>query len=611
MDGNKRVSFRDIKITDGFWADKQKLNAKKTIYAVEDRFEDTGRFEAFRFNWTEGCDKPEPHYYWDSDVAKWLEAAAYILYEKKDARLLNRVNEIVSLIGKNQLDDGYFNIYHTVVDPEMRFRDRDHHELYCLGHLIEAAVAIYECLGDRKLIDVLDKYIDLVIKAFVTEKNASFVTPGHEEIELALLRLYECIPDKKYLDLAMFFINSRGVTEDQLQDWMNSAYNQSHLPVRQQREAFGHSVRAGYLYSGMASAAAATGDEELLDACRDIFDDIAERKMYISGGIGSTRNGEAFTVPYDLPSDGAYTESCAGIALAFFANRMKDIDIDSKYADVIERLLYNGILSSLSLDGKSFFYENPLEVNLADRNRYTSTTHGCELPPASRSEMFGCSCCHPNITRFLASVGDYMLSYSEDTVFVHQFAQMTAKTPLFGLTVKTSYPLDGKIAFTAEGGKGRRLAVRRPFWCRKFSASAEFTEKNGYLYFDIVSDSQLITVDFVMEAVFCAASPLVRHCANKTALMRGPVLYCAEKCDNGENLWQYSLKVNSEPEFTFDAYFGNFTARVPGVLAVAGKSLYTDIASVGISDVSVKLIPYACFANRGQTDMRVWFDVAR
>lgn len=607
MDRLNRASFRDIDITEGYLAEKQKMNADTTIFAVQNRFEDTGRFEAFKFNWKEGMEN-QPHYFWDSDIAKWMESAAYIYEKNKDERLKAKVNEVVDLIEENQCEDGYFNIWHTIIEPENKFKNREHHELYCLGHLIEAAVAISLYMNEDKLIAILDRYIDYVIDRFCVKKDVEFTTPGHEEIELALFRLYEIKPEKKYLDLAMFFLNERGKKTEFQWDWEKPSYNQSHAPVREQKEALGHSVRACYLYTGMADAARVTDDEEMLTACKALFDDIAEKKMYISGGIGSTNKGEAFTVGYDLPNDKAYTESCAGIALAFFANRMKDIDINSKYSDVIERLIYNGIMSSLSLDGKSFFYENPMEINLVDRDIYTASYDGCDLPKTQRSEVFGCSCCPPNITRFLATLGDYIFSYSPDTIYLHQFATMKAGVDGATISVKTDYPLSGKVAIHAEGMKGRTLAVRKPGWCKKadISATPEKTE-NGYLYFSVDCDDFNITADFAMTPVFCVSNTKTRANAEKVALMYGPVLYCAEGKDNDFTLWNTRIDTTAEPEKCYDEYYGEYIFTAKGKLTVGGNALYSDLSALRQEDVDVKLIPYCAFANRGETDMRVWF----
>jgi len=602
------VSFRDVDITGGFWKEKQTLISETTIYAVMNRFEDTGRFEAFNLSWKEGSDIPKPHYFWDSDIAKWMESAAYI-YEKNHDENLKRITlDVVAKIEKHQLPDGYFNIYHQIVEPENRFKNREHHELYCLGHLIEAAVAISTCMGDDKLIEVLDRYIDLVIKTFMVDCSADFTTPGHEEIELALFRLYTLRGDKKYYDLAMFFLNKRGEKEEFSWDWEKRGYNQSHMPVREQKDAVGHSVRACYLYTAMADAAVLAGDEKMLAACNALFEDIAERKMYISGGIGSTNKGEAFTIGYDLPSDSAYTESCAGIALAFFANRMKDIEPDAKYSDVIERLMYNGILSSLSLDGKSFFYENPLEINLVDRNRYTSTHDRCELPRTQRSEVFDCSCCPPNITRFYASLGDYVLSFSDEAVYLHQYMPMKAEADGAVISVETLYPRDGKISINAKSLSGRMLAVRKPFWCDSFTSSVSpVKEEKGYLFFAATEDETALEIDFKMEPVFIASNSHLRHTAGKTALMYGPMLYCIERQDNNDwELWNLIPDTTKELQRKFDEKIGAFRFGAAGKLLRPGSSLYNRISDMKLTDVIIQFIPYYSFANRGEDDMRVW-----
>ena len=352
------IGFDKVSLESGFLHEKQKLNREVTLDAVYNRFYETGRFDAFKCDWKEGMEK-QPHYYWDSDVAKWMEAVAYILKKESNPELEAKVENLIDEIEKNQSPDGYFNIFFTVIEPDKRFFERTAHELYCAGHLFEAAVAYFECTGKDRFLKLMEKYADHIIRVFVEEKTAKFITPGHEEIELALVRMYSATKKKKYLDLAKFFIDNRGYAEAE-----KEYYSQSHLPVREQKTAEGHAVRACYLYAAMADVAYETGDTELYEVCKTLFADIVNKKMYITGGIGSTRKGEAFTVPYDLKNDKAYAETCAAISLMFFAHRMMRFENDAKYADVIERVLYNGMISGLSLDGTSFFYENPLEIDL-------------------------------------------------------------------------------------------------------------------------------------------------------------------------------------------------------------------------------------------------------
>ena len=604
----RKIDYMDVDITDGFWKDKQDLNRKVTIQSVRDRFEDTGRFKAFEFSWKEGSDEPKPHYFWDSDVAKWIESVAYIIRKNPDKALEKKVEEVIDCIEKNQSEDGYFNIYHTVVDPDMKFKDRDHHELYCLGHLIEAAVAWYEATGRNRLIDLLDRYIDLVIKVFTVDHSSCFTTPGHEEIELALIKLYRLSGKEKYLRLAEFFINNRGNCEEALQKWCRPEQHQSHLPVREQKTAQGHCVRACYLYSAMADLAKETDDKDLLDTCKSLFEDITKRKMYITGGIGSSHCGEAFTIPYDLPNDTAYSETCASIALAFFADRMKDIDLDSKYADIFELEMYNGILAGLSLDGRSFFYENPLEINRSDRNRHTSVYDTERLPITQRLEVFDCSCCPPNVTRFIASVGGSIFSESDDRIYIHQFMPCSAHCEKAEITMKTEYPSDGKIHITIRDGKNKKLYVRIPGWCTDYSFSKDYENAKGYAEIDIDSDIFELNVDFSMQPVFLTANPAVRADAGKAALKYGPLVYCLEETDNGSNLHDLVVKTTCPVDVSYNELFGANILTASGTRTCTNKEndLYYPLDHERV-DTDVIFIPYYAYENRGETDMTVWF----
>ncbi len=296
------VNHKDVFLDDGFWWHKQELINEKTIYAVMDRFKETGRFDAFKFDWKEGQPN-QPHCFWDSDIAKWMESVAYILEKKEDPTLEATVDELVDLIEANQDENGYFNIFYTVIEPHNRWKNRSGHELYTAGHLIEAAIAYYYATGKDKFLRLMCKFADHIEQVFKINQSATFATPGHEEIELALVKLYRCTQETRYLELAKFFVDNRGCnTKDQFDSWVNSKYTQSHLPVREQTTAEGHAVRAVYLYSGMADLALEYNDTALFNACHTIFDNIINKRMYITGGIGSTQVGEAFTIDYDLPN---------------------------------------------------------------------------------------------------------------------------------------------------------------------------------------------------------------------------------------------------------------------------------------------------------------------
>ena len=333
-----RIPFSDAQITGGFWKSVQDRNRDVTLECVRRQFELTGRFDALRCDWREGQPN-KPHIFWDSDVAKWVESAAYVLKQHSDDALERRVEDVIDQIEINQRPDGYFNSYYLSVEPGSRFTNRWDHELYCAGHWAEAAVAYFDATGKRRFLDLICRYIDLIDRVFRVEQSAAFLTPGHEEIELALVKLYACTGDEKYRDLCLFFLDMRGTENGKDKETASPAglYMQSHLPVREQKTAEGHAVRACYLYCAMADAARLTGDEKLREACEALFDNIYERRMYITGGIGSSHDGERFTGDYDLPNADAYAETCAAISLALFASRMSLLSADGKYADVVER----------------------------------------------------------------------------------------------------------------------------------------------------------------------------------------------------------------------------------------------------------------------------------
>lgn len=603
----RAVSFDKTEITGGFWKERQDIVRGSTVYAVYDRFSETGRFEAFKFNWKDGMPN-KPHIFWDSDVAKWIEGVANLTAKKRETELEKIVDDVVDLIVEKQEPCGYFNSYFQRIDPASRFRNRDCHELYCAGHLIEAAVAYYNATGKDKFLKAMCRYADYIERRFVIDRDAAFVTPGHEEIELALVRLYECTAEKRYLALSEFFIDNRGVADEQIK----GSYNQSDLPVRKISQAKGHAVRATYLYCAMADLARINGDRELLDACKRVFDDIYYRKMYISGGIGSTAAGEAFTTTdYDLPNMLAYTETCASFGLAVFAHRMLLLENDRRYADTVEREIYNGFLSGVSLDGKAFFYENPLEVipRLRERDAFGGGIH---FPLSRRQEVFGCSCCPPNVTRFIPAIADliYTVSDEDNTVFVHQFMESATELTLGGkcvkLTQKTNYPLDGRVEIHYEGEGAIKLAVRVPGWCENYEGETA----GGYAYFDVGS-GETVTLDFDMTPYIVESDPRVELNCGRVALMRGPLLYCMEGVDNGSSLRDIVVDTAEFVEET-DANLGILTLTAKGRRRAPfeGRELYRKVLHKYESTI-VKFIPYFAFANRAECEMLVWFTPER
>lgn len=610
------VDFTKVDLNGGFWKRRQQINRDNTVYTVQRRFEDTGRFATFRFDWKEGQPN-RPDIYWDSDVAKWMEAVAYLLEKGKAPDLEAKVDELVDLIVKNQDPCGYFNVFFTVVKPEERFKHRTDHELYCAGHLMEAAIAYAHATGKTKFLDAMIRYADYIEKVFVHDKSAAFLTPGHQEIELALVKLYRYTGEKRYLALSKFFIDHRGEDDpSQYYDHVNGRHCQDHLPVREQKTAEGHAVRAAYMYAGMADVAYETGDQTLFDACNTLFDNIVNQRMYITGGVGSEAYGEGFTLDYDLPNKTAYNESCAAIAMIFFCRRMWMLEADSRYADVAERILYNGFLSSETLDGNAFFYENPLEIDPKLRHRNTAmkdTT--ARFPITQRVEVFGCSCCPPNITRFVASVGDLLYSTSEDTLFVHQYMQSDASFDFAGHEInvaqQTNYPNDGDVKLTVQGAAGKSVAVRVPGWCREYTASVNGAPANGklekgYLYLSCDQEETVIVLNFPMKPVLMEASSHVQEDAGRVALMRGPVVYCLEGVDNGEDLRALAVDKSLAVTEAYDEFFDGITLNAKGWRKMPSEALYAPVDDSLWKEQELHLIPYYGFANRGETEMIVW-----
>ena len=591
----KMFSYADVDLLSGYLFEKQELNRKITINAVYDRFTETGRFSAFDCNYKEG-DTIKPHYFWDSDVAKWIEGAAYILKKRPDAELERRVEAVVDQIEAHQGEDGYFNIYFTVVEPKARWTRRHMHELYCAGHLMEAAVAYAESTGKERFLSLMEKYADYIYRVFVEQHFAAFHTPGHEEIELALLRMYRYTKKRKYLELSAYFINARGCYAEPEQ---RDHYTQSHLPVREQTEALGHAVRALYLYTGMASLARETGEEALINACKILWQDVTERKMYVTGALGATRNGEAFSnASYDLPNDTAYAETCAAIALMLFSQEMLQLESNAAYADAIERAFYNGVLAGLSLDGAAFFYENPLEINLAERRGDPQKKYSI----TQRVECFSCSCCPPNLNRILASLGNYVYGQEGDVLYVNQFVTSHLSAEGIECTQKTDYPRNGTIKLQVSGAKS--VAIRVPAWCGKFTLNRPYVMQNGYAVAENDGGELVAELDMTPQLVY--ADPRVRRAAGCVCVMRGPVVYCAEEVDNGPDLHSFAVSAPLVTTVTQSAEFGLPTVEIACERRLPFASgLYASTAPK-TEPATLKLIPYSGFANRGESDMLLW-----
>ncbi|MBQ6697891.1 MAG: glycoside hydrolase family 127 protein [Oscillospiraceae bacterium] len=605
------IDYRELTFNDGFWKKRQQINRETTVKAVYDRFEETGRFGALSCLWKDGMPN-EPHEYWDSDVAKWIEGVAYITARYKNEELEAVVDRLVGEIEKNALDCGYFNSYYLTHSPDERFTNRNNHELYCLGHFIEAAIAYKNATGKDKLLRLMQKYADYVVRVFLEEKSAGFFTPGHQEAELAFVKLYRETGDNRYLKLASYFIEERGRHDEKmfLPEYPAGPYPdiefQSHKPVREQTEAVGHCVRALYMYCAMADLARENSDTELFDVCKKMFDDITGKKMYLTGGVGANRFGERFAYAYDLPNELAYSETCASISVMLFAKRMSEIDVSSKYADVIERVMYNAMLSGVSLDGKRFFYTNPLEIEPRHSNRHDMF----EVPPTyqpiqQRVEVFRTSCCPPNIVRTLASIEQYFYSVSGDTVYAHQFAPCELVRGGVKIIQETDYPRNGSIKFTVSGDV-ERLAIRIPSWCESYTIDRDYVIDRGYAY--IENPIGEINVFFDMTPFFVQANPDVTENGGRVALQRGPIVYCGEAA-TGTNLRNMRFTDNSFSE-RFDEKTGAvvLTAELECPEKTDDFGLYRRYKAYE-SAKEVEFIPYYAFANNGEKEMLIWFNI--
>ena len=615
----KNISFNNVKITGGFWAQKQELIRNAAMKTVYDRFYDTGRIGAFKCDWVEGMEQ-KPHIFWDSDVAKWIESVAYVTSLEKAPELEALADAIIDDVEKNQHEDGYFNIYYTVVKPGERFTVRNNHELYCAGHLLEAAIAYKEATGKDKLYRCMLKYVDLIERVFMIEDSAEFVTPGHEELELALIRLYDHSGNERYLDLARFFIDKRGANDKDTENLLkhgcpySGSYFQDQAPIREQTTAEGHAVRLCYLYTAVADAAYRCGDEALKNAARVVFDNIINKRMYITGGVGSTPNGEKFESDYMLDNLVSYNETCASLSLALFAHRMQELFDDAKYADVVERVIYNGFISGMSLDGTAYFYENPMKIDLEARKRTMGGRFKIDNPISERVSVFYCSCCPPNITRFIPSIANFVYTLDDDVLRVNQFMESDAEFEGIKISQKTNYPFDGVVEI-AYGGEDKTLALRLPSWCDGYKLSKNGKaikpeNKNGYLLVS-VKDGDKLVYSMVMKPVFNFANPKIAADASRVALSVGPMIYCVEGVDNPEftsdkcGLDNLRINLNSKLEMGFDKGLMLPTVTVGATYAKPIDDLYTKKAPK-MGKTKVKFIPYLAFANRGESDMQVW-----
>ena len=553
----------------------------------------------------------------DSDAAKWIEAAAYSLSLMPDKELESTVDGLIDIIAEAQDNDGYLNTYFTIKDKDKRWKNLlEGHELYCSGHMMEAACAYFEATGKRKLLDVMEKNTEHIYKHFIAEKNEGF--PGHPEVELALMKMYHTTKNEKCLELARHFVNIRGCDtefykkESLKRDWTvwgnnpeDTDYQQSSAPVRAQNVATGHAVRAVYLYTGMADLASQTNDKELFDACRRLWESITRRRMYITGGIGSTVIGEAFSVDFDLPNDTAYAETCASIGLIFFASRMLENEIDGEYADVMERAFYNTVLAGMQLDGKRFFYVNPLE-SIPGISGCTAT-HWHTL--TQRPKWYTCACCPPNVARLISSFGKYAYSENSDTAFCHLYASGEVKFENgIAFSCETQYPYDFTVTYKILcGGK---IAVRIPAWSKEYKLtlngeSVDESPENGYV--TVSAENGDVIVLILDDAPrFVYASPKIPELTGCVAVERGPLVYCFEGADNNGDVLSLSIPRNADLNVgEFNEEIGAVTITVNALRTTHCDGLYT-YETPDAAQYTARAVPYYTWGNRGENQMRVW-----
>lgn len=612
----------------GIKIEKERLNDEgipnEKSHAIENFKIAAGRTKGTHYGWT----------FQDSDVYKWLEAVAYSLREKMDPELEKKSLEVIDLIADAQEEDGYLDTFYSILGIDYRYQSlAGSHELYCMGHFIEAAVAYYDATENEKVLNVAKKAADNIYDNFGPEEGKIHGYDGHEEIEIGLLRLYHVTKEARYLDLAKYFLMERGKNPNFFRDQaakyegpnalggiekMPDTYFQNHKPILEQETAEGHAVRVVYMCTALADLAATTGDKEIFEACKRLWEDITKRRMYVTGGIGSTVNGESFTLDYDLPNDTMYCETCAAIGLIFFAKQMLRIEPKAEYALVMERALYNCALAGMALDGKHFFYVNPLEVNPLKSLRDPGKSHVKPVRPS----WLGCACCPPNLARMITSLDDYVYTIFQDTVLINQYIDSDAKLALTAgkveIVQRTNFPWDEQVAFEIKNNSKSQaqIGIRLPGWSAEVEISingapVELVSEKGYHYITVDAGASVeAKLTFSMPILRNYCNPLVSEDIGKVAISRGPFVYCLEGVDNGTELNCLRLPDDSELNYEFDS------SLLSGVGVISGKgyrlqtseskdSLYTNSKPVE-KEAKLKFIPYFAWANRGENEMEVW-----
>lgn len=640
------LDLKSVRITDSYWSNHVDL-IKHTVIpyqweALNDRVPDAEPSHAIRnFRIAAGLEEGSfaGFVFQDTDLYKWLEAVGYSLAQSPDSDLEKVADEAIDLIGAAQLEDGYLNTYFTIDKLDQRWTNlMDCHEMYTAGHLIEAAVAYFYGTGKTKLLDIARKIADHIDDRFGPEEGKIRGYDGHQEIELALVKLYHATGEVRYLNLAGFLIDERGQEPNffaeeferrgRISHWapgvvqqgpVNLAYHQAHKPVREHEVATGHAVRAVYMYTAMADLALLKGDNALLEACRRLWDNIVQKQMYVTGGIGSTHHGEAFTFDYDLPNDTNYSETCASIGLIFFAQRLLQNEVKGEYADVMERALYNTVTAGIAGDGKHYFYVNPMEVWPAASEGNPGKRH---IKPV-RQKWYGCACCPPNVSRLLSSLGQYIYSASDEALFVHLYIGSQISYEVAGrsvqLDMESRLPWEGKVRLNmqeADGAGDFTIALRLPGWSDESSIRvngqpAHYELRDGYAY--IRRDWQagdVVELELDMQPRRIYAHPNLRASSGKVALQRGPLVYCLEETDNGAPLASLSLPADAELQVVMDEWRGGVAVIEAdglrtGTPAEAPNDLYST-ARPQLEQQRLRAVPYTLWGNREPGEMTVW-----
>ena len=581
----EQIDFSHVKINDNFWSPRLSKHVSATLPVCIDQIENqTGRIRNFE-NAAKGEGEHSGIFFDDSDVYKALEGMAYSLINNPDPELEKKADEWIDKFAAAQQPDGYINTFYTLTGLDKRWTNMDKHEMYCAGHMIEAGVAYYQATGKRKLLDVCIRMTDHMMSQFGPGKR--HWVPGHEEIELALVKLYQTTQEQKYLDFAYWLLEERGHGHGTMGDegkW-NPVYYQDIVPVRQLTDISGHAVRCMYLYCGMADVAALKNDTGYIAAMDRLWDDVVHRNMYITGGIGSSRDNEGFTEDYDLPNLDAYCETCASVGMVLWNQRMNQLTGDSKYIDVLERSLYNGALAGISLGGDRFFYVNPLESK-GDHHR---------------QEWYGCACCPSQLSRFLPSIGNYIYASSDDALWVNLNIGNTGQIRIgetdILLTQETDYPWDGSVKLTISTSQPleKEIRLRIPDWCKTYDLSINgkrinVPKEKGYAVIKDWKSQDVIALDMDMPVEIVAADPHVKENFDKRAIQRGPLVYCMEEIDNPV----YFDQIQLSPSTTFQTAFASDILNGIKTIKTNGRAQ------------SATFIPYYAWDNRKAGKMRVW-----